>query len=179
MAPTASTAVAMAIGDALASVWMQEQQISPNDFAFNHPAGALGKKLTLTAADLMISIENLLSIDINDSFSELISIITQNGIGCGWVEDKKEKNAFVGLITDGDLRRALENNDIESWKKLKAKTLMTEDPITINEKIMAIDAIKIMENNSKKSISVAPVMSDSNKLLGLLRMHDLIKAGFQ
>ena len=177
LAPTASTAVAMAIGDALASVWMEEQKISPVDFAYNHPAGSLGKKLTLTASDLMISISNLKPINTHNSFSELISIITQNGIGCGWVEDSN--NNFVGLITDGDLRRALEESNIEKWKILKAGSLMTKDPITVFEYELVVESLKIMENNPKKSISVLPVISKDNKLLGLLRLHDLIKAGFK
>ncbi len=177
LAPTASTAAAMAVGDALASVWMERRGVSLNDFAFNHPAGSLGKQLTLKTGDLMLPVSSLTPISKDLPFTELIVRITQDGIGSGWVEDTKCKGKLLGLITDGDVRRALIANEPRNWVSLNAKDLMTLDPITLGENVLAIDAIKCMEKNIKKPVSVIPIVSKSNEMLGLLRLHDLVNAG--
>ena len=83
----------------------------------------------------------------------------------------------MGLITDGDVRRALIANEPRNWVSLNAKDLMTLDPITLGENVLAIDAIKCMEKNIKKPVSVIPIVSKSNEMLGLLRLHDLVNAG--
>ncbi|MFM7547871.1 MAG: SIS domain-containing protein, partial [Cyanobacteriota bacterium] len=85
LAPTASTAVAMAIGDALAAVWMERRGISPQDFAINHPAGALGKQLTLTAADLMVPVDRLVPVQHGTPLPEVIAHLTADGVGACWV----------------------------------------------------------------------------------------------
>ncbi len=179
LAPTASTAVAMAIGDALATVWMQKSGVTHNDFAINHPAGNLGRKLTLRVKDLMVSIKDFVPINKESEISEIITMITKSGIGSTWVEDPINKKEIIGLITDGDLRRALENNESIAWNKLTANDLMTKNPITINDNKLAIDAISLMENNEKKPISVLPVLNDSKKMVGILRLHDLVQAGIK
>ena len=108
LAPTASTTVSMAIGDALAAVWMKRQGISDIDFARNHPSGNLGKKLTLTVGDLMLPVDDLHPVIENASIKDIISSLTRDGIGCCFVKSTFSKEDFIGLITDGDLRRALE-----------------------------------------------------------------------
>ena len=180
LAPTASTAVAMAIGDALAAIWMERRNISPADFAFNHPAGSLGKQLTLTTSDLMVPVEKVQPLQPNTSLQEVICKLTQDGIGSGWVEDPSTAGLLLGLITDGDLRRALRDHSAENWASLSAADLMTADPITVDADLLAVEAIKQMECNRRKPISVLPVVgpdSSGNLLLGLLRLHDLIQAG--
>jgi len=180
LAPTASTAVAMAIGDALAAVWMERRGISPTDFAFNHPAGSLGKKLTLTAADLMVPTDKLHRLKPHTPFQEVISGLTRDGIGSGWVEDPNNPGRLLGIITDGDLRRALRNHPAETWASMKAIDLMTTDPITVDADLLVVEAIKQMECNRRKPISVLPVVgpnSSGSQLLGLLRLHDLVQAG--
>ena len=87
LAPTASTAVAMAIGDALASVWMERKGISNADFALNHPSGLLGKKLTLTVEDLMVPVTKLVPLDLDTHLEEIIGIISNNGMGCAYVRN--------------------------------------------------------------------------------------------
>ena len=179
LAPTASTAVAMAIGDALASVWMERKGISNKDFAINHPAGALGKKLTLTVKDLMIPLENLEALELDTSFDKIIGIITNNGIGCSYVKEKGKANILKGLITDGDLRRALKVYEPVEWMDLKASQIMTENPITVDQNILVIEALNLMENR-QKAISVLPVVREENKeLIGILRLHDIIKSGLK
>ena len=177
LAPTASTAVAMAIGDALAAVWMQRRGISPADFAINHPAGSLGKQLTMTVADLMVPVANLQPITPDTSLPEVISRLTQGAIGSSWVEDPQAPRRLLGLITDGDLRRALRDHGPERWPSLSASDLMTSDPITVSTDLLAVDAIKRMEHNRRKPISVLPVVDQHDLLLGLLRLHDLVQAG--
>ena len=177
LAPTASTAVAMAIGDALAAVWMERRGISPADFAINHPAGSLGKQLTMTVADLMVPAEQLPALDPGTPMPEVISRLTQGAIGSGWVEDPNHAGRLIGLITDGDLRRALRDHSSDTWSKLRASDLMTADPITVTAELMAVDAIQRMEHNRRKPISVLPVVNAAGELEGLLRLHDLVQAG--
>lgn len=179
LAPTASTAVAMAIGDALAAVWMEEVGISPEDFAINHPAGKLGKQLTMTVKDIMRPLSKVSGLNFNASLPEIILSLTNGSIGSSWVEDNDNPGKLIGLITDGDLRRSLQSKGPKDWIKLKAKDIMTKDPITIDEKTLVSKALKKMERNSKKSISVLPVLDDKNKIIGLLRLHDVIQAGLK
>ncbi len=84
---------------------------------------------------------------------------------------------IIGLITDGDLRRGLKKHPATEWSKLKAENLMTYDPITISKNTLAIEALKLMENNRKKSIGILPIVNKDMICLGLLRLHDLIQSG--
>ena len=107
----------MAIGDALAAVWMERRGISPADFALNHPAGSLGKQLTLTAADLMVPVSKLHPLQPKTPLPEVIGGLTRDGIGSGWVETPTAQEALVGMLTDGDLRRALQDHSAETWSQ--------------------------------------------------------------
>ena len=175
--PTASTAVAMAIGDALAAVWMERQGISSEDFALNHPAGSLGKQLTFKVADLMIKHDSNSYLSKESRFEEIITKITQNGIGAIAICSPDNIHKLIGIITDGDIRRAFQKYPCSNWDKLCAKDIMIEDPIVITSDVFAIKALEKMENNRKKSIYVMPVLDKDNNFLGFIRLHDLIKAG--
>jgi arabinose-5-phosphate isomerase len=177
LAPTASTAVAMAIGDALAAVWMERRGISPQDFALNHPAGSLGKQLTLTATDLMVPVARLAPVLRNAPLAEVIAHLTADGVGACWVAEADRGDRIHGLITDGDLRRALQQHGPEHWGQLTAAELMTTDPITVQGDILAITALEQMERNRRKAIAVLPVVDGEQRMLGLLRLHDLVQAG--
>ena len=177
LAPTASTAVAMAIGDALAAVWMERRGVSPEDFALNHPAGSLGKQLTLTAADLMVPVQRLVPVQPATPLPEVIAHLTADGVGACWVARQEAQAQIHGLITDGDLRRALQNHGPTEWNRLTAAELMTADPITVQGTTLAIEAIKRMERNHRKAIAVLPVVDEEKRMLGLLRLHDLVEAG--
>ncbi len=179
LAPTTSTSVALAIGDALAAVWIEREKISRIDFATNHPAGNLGKKLTLKTKDLMIPINKIKNLSPEMGITQIIEYLTKDGIGACCVFDKSNSKKLIGIITDGDLRRALKENKSDQWPELKAKTIMTNDPIIINEEELAIDALNLMENNRKKSVSVLPVLDNESNLLGLVRLHDLIQSGLK
>ena len=177
LAPTASTAVAMAIGDALAAVWMERRGVSPEDFALNHPAGSLGKQLTLTAEDLMVPVSRLAPIFSTTSLPDVIAHLTTDAVGACWVARNDDQNCIQGLITDGDLRRALQSHSAEEWSRLTAADLMTVDPITVLDSTLAIDAIERMERNRRKAIGVLPVVDNTQQMRGLLRLHDLVQAG--
>ncbi len=177
--PTASTSVAMAIGDALAAVVMERIGISAEDFAVNHPAGTLGKKLTLKVKDLMIPLTRAEGLEINSNIKDIISKITKDGIGAAWIYDNLHSRIKLqGIITDGDIRRAFKDIPPNRWEKLTAKDLMSKDPITIFSEELARDALRKMEINPKKPISVMPVLERQNgSILGLIRLHDLVASG--
>ena len=175
--PTASTTVSMAIGDALAAVWMERKGISSEDFALNHPAGSLGKQLTFKVTDLMIKNDQNLYLSKESKLEDIIFKITQNGIGAVAICDAQNIKNLVGIITDGDLRRTFQKYPCSKWDSLRAKDFMTQDPIVISSEVFAIEALEKMEKNRKKSIFVMPVLDRNKKFLGFIRLHDLIKAG--
>jgi len=180
LAPTASTAVAMAIGDALAAVWMERAGISPEDFAINHPAGSLGRQLTLTVAELMVPASELEPLAPEAPLSAVIGQLTRptNGkgsLGAAWVQGAV--NGSGGLITDGDLRRTLQRHPPEDWASVQASAMATRDPISVKPDTLAAEALVMMERNPAQALSVLPVI-DGGELVGLLRLHDLVQAGF-
>ena len=177
LAPTASTAVAMAIGDSLAAVLTERFGISPSDFAINHPAGQLGKQLTLQVENIMIKDKDLKPINPDASLQEIIYHLTNDAIGSCLIQYPDSKGKLYGIITDGDLRRALKFHSNKNWESLTAEDIMTKDPITIEKDILVVDALKKMELNRRKPVSVLPVVDKQNIILGLLRLHDLIKSG--
>jgi arabinose-5-phosphate isomerase len=156
---------------------MERQGISPQDFALNHPAGSLGKQLTLTAADLMVPATRLAPLNPCTPLAEVISHLTADGVGACWVARDGSTERIRGLITDGDLRRALQHHGPEEWDRLTAADLMTADPITIPGDTLAIEALQQMERNRRKPIAVLPVVDEDTRMLGLLRLHDLVQAG--
>ncbi len=185
LAPTASTAVAMAIGDALAAVWMERAGISPEDFAINHPAGSLGRQLTLSVADLMVPASDLAGLSPEATLAEVIGRLTEssNGkgsLGAAWVQAAHNPAELAGLITDGDLRRTLQRHAPDSWASLSAGAMATANPITVAPDTLAVAALELMECNPRQAISVLPVVDPAQprQLLGLLRLHDLVQAGF-
>ncbi len=185
LAPTASTAVAMAIGDALAAVWMERSGISPEQFAINHPAGALGRQLTLTVADLMVPAHELPPLAPEAPLAIVIGHLTEGSpsrgsLGASWIQASDAPSRLAGLITDGDLRRTLQHHAPHEWAQITATHIATPDPITIHPHELAAAALQLMERNRRKAISVLPVISvsEGGLFVGLLRLHDLIRAGF-
>lgn len=183
LAPTASTAVAMAIGDALAAVWMERAGISPEDFAINHPAGSLGRQLTLTVAELMVPASELEPLAPDAPLSAVIGQLTRpsNGkgsLGAAWVRGAGSGiGGSGGLITDGDLRRTLQRHPPEAWASVQASAMATTNPISVTPDTLAAEALRVMERNPAQALSVLPVI-DGSELVGLLRLHDLVQAGF-
>lgn len=172
LAPTTSTTVALAIGDALAMSLMQLKQITPEEFAFNHPAGRLGKRLTLTVKDLLHPESPTLTPDA--SWLEVLGAISQGGLGA--VNIVNDKGYLLGLITDGDLRRCIQKLELAELATLTAAQVMTPNPILVTAEALAYEALKLMEERSSQ-ISVLPVVDDEQRCLGLIRLHDIVRSG--
>ena len=174
LAPTTSTTVALAIGDAVAMTLMQMRSITPQDFALNHPAGRLGKRLTLRVVDLMHQGHDNPVIIPQASWIEIVSAITKGGLGA--VNVVNEKGQLLGIITDGDLRRAIAKIEPTDLKNLQAAAIMAENPVTVHPEQLAYDALQLMENRSSQ-ISVLPVVDEEDYCVGLLRLHDIARSG--
>jgi arabinose-5-phosphate isomerase len=172
LAPTASTTVAMAIGDAIAMSLMQNKGLTPEDFAFNHPSGRLGKRLTLKVSDLMHAAAPTVSD--HASLIEVVSAISQGGHGAVTVVDTANK--LLGIITDGDLRRTFEKTDPMSWSAMFSRDIMTADPLTVTVECLAYDALQTMEDRPSQ-ISVLPVINTDHECLGIIRLHDIVRSG--
>ena len=170
LAPTCSTTVALAIGDALAMTLMEAKNLTAEDFAANHPAGRLGKRLTLKVADLMRDSPNIRP---QADWLEVVKAISQYSLGAVNVVD--ENHTLIGIVTDGDLRRTMEKTAPENFSSLLAEQMMTANPTVAAPEMLAFDALRIMENRPSQ-ISVLPVV-ENGKCVGLLRLHDIVRSG--
>jgi arabinose-5-phosphate isomerase len=171
LAPTTSTTVALAIGDALAMTLMEVKGLSVEDFAANHPAGRLGKRLTVRVSDLM---HNNPSIKPSASWIEVVRMISSFALGAVTVVDDRGK--LLGIITDGDLRRTIERTSAENLSALTASNMMTAGPVTTTVDSLAFEALQLMENRSSQ-ISVLPVTNGEGRCAGLIRLHDIVRSG--
>jgi arabinose-5-phosphate isomerase len=174
LAPTTSTTVALALGDALAMTLMQVNGLTPDDFAVNHPAGQLGKRLTLTVADLMHSGEDNPTIALGAVWVDAVKGISAGGLGAVTVVD--DAGRLMGIITDGDLRRAIQKSDPASLAKLRSDELMTRNPAVASPELLAYDALRLMEDRPSQ-ISVLPVVDGDRVCVGLIRLHDIVRSG--
>lgn len=176
LAPTASTTVALALGDALAMTLTRAKGLTENDFASNHPAGQLGKRLTLRVADLMHSGSQNPTIAPDAAWMEIVSTITHYGLGA--VNVVNADGRLAGIITDGDLRRSLQRiaaKDL-AFANITCDSLMTRDPVVTTPETLAYDALRLMEERPSQ-INVLPVVDDERKCVGLIRLHDIVRSG--
>lgn len=170
LAPTTSSTLCMAFGDAIGVVVSKLKNFNKNDFAKFHPAGALGKRLLLKVSSLMAN-EDLPFLDQYTNFIDLLYLISSKKLGLGIVVDENKK--LLGIITDGDLRRATQLGPKVFDKK--PIDIMTKNPKTINQNILAFDALHIMESFNITSLLVE---DDNNNIVGVLHINSLLKAGF-
>ena len=169
LAPTTSTTAQLVMGDAIAVCLLKLTNFSSKDFAKYHPGGALGKQLYLRVSDL-IKNNQVPQVLEKDSIAKVIVEISEKRLGVTAVLDAK--NAIVGIITDGDIRRMLsKSTKIDS---LIAKDIMGKKPKTIHHDAMAVEALERLENNSITQILVT---DSENKYIGVVHLHDLIKEG--
>ncbi|MEK7855255.1 MAG: KpsF/GutQ family sugar-phosphate isomerase [Acidobacteriota bacterium] len=171
LAPTTSTTVALAIGDALAMTLMESRGLTETDFAVNHPAGRLGKRLTLHVSDLMHESPN---VGPETGWLEVVKSISKHSLGAVNVLD--HEGNLLGIVTDGDLRRTIERVGEGGLGGLTAEHMMTKGPITARPEMLAYDALQLMENRPSQ-ISVLPVVDYSLRCVGLLRLHDIVRSG--
>jgi arabinose-5-phosphate isomerase len=174
LAPTTSTTVALAIGDALAMTLMKVKGLTTDDFANNHPAGRLGKRLTLRVADLMHREGENPTIATGSSWVDVVRAISRGGLGAVCVVE--ESGRLAGIITDGDLRRTIEQTDHAALAHLSCDDFMTHKPTVATPELLAFDALQLMENRPSQ-ISVLPVVDGEGKCVGLIRVHDIVRSG--
>ena len=169
VAPTSSTTLTLAMGDALAVCLMKKRNFTKEDFASFHPGGSLGKKLFIKVKDLMK--KTFPVADKNDSLKEAIIKMTEGKIGHILFLDNGKISA---VLSDGDLRRAMmrENFDLNE----KAINFATKNPKTIKDNVLASDALKFMEDNK---IQLLPVENDKGEIIGVIHIHDLVEAGIK
>lgn len=169
-APTASTTATLAMGDALAVCLLEKRGFSEDDFLIFHPSGALGKGFLYSVSELMITGERLPIAYEEEKFTDVIELISQKKLGLAIITDKN--GVMTGVLTDGDIRRTLINHpDI---KGLKVKEVMTVNPKTISPHELAAKALNLME---KYSITALAISDENKKPVGVVHIHDLLKAG--
>jgi arabinose-5-phosphate isomerase len=173
LAPTASVAVALALGDALALTVMEVKGVTREAFAANHPSGRLGRRLTLRVRDVMHSGSEQPTIAPQASLLEVVGAITEGGLGAVNVVDTD--GHLVGIITDGDVRRTLQRCNPSQLGNLRADEVMTSAPVIIGPDAMAYEALKLMEDRPSQ-IAVLPVV-EHRQSVGLIRLHDLVRIG--
>lgn len=174
MAPTVSTTAALILGDILAIALMEKHRITIEDYAANHPAGTIGKRLTMKVEDLMLRDDHLPLVSPETKVVDILVELSEKKAGAVLAVNKE--SILQGIFTDGDLRRALLQFGEHSLQK-SIHELMTKSPKTVGAKTLALDALKKMESSQKSPITVLPVTNDQGKVLGLIKMHDILQAG--
>ncbi len=172
LAPTASALASLAVGDALAGVLSKQRNFRHEDFALYHPGGSLGRRLLLTVRDLMHGGDRNPMILPGATVDEVLAELTEKRLGGVNVIADRRSRKLVGIVTDGDLKRALKQR--ERFFDLKASDLMTKNPTVVCEEDKAAHALQLMEDRPFQ-ISVLPVVNKQGRAVGMLRMHDLLK----
>ena len=173
LAPTASTTAALAMGDALAMALLAARNFTEQDFAVFHPGGSLGRKLLLTVENVMRSGEDNPIIEANRTAKEALFVMTSTGVGATSVVDADGK--FIGLVTDGDVRRCLAKGP--EFLNEPVEHFMTKKPETITKDKLAASALSLMEKHQPRPITVLPVVDENGMPLGIVHLTDLLRQG--
>lgn len=174
LAPTSSALVAMALGDALAVCLMQKIGFTAIHFSKLHPSGSLGKKLLLRVDGVMHKQDAIPIVSPQDSVRQILFTLSSKAMGAVIVADENMK--LLGIFTDGDLRRTLEKHG--NILELPIGEIMTKNPIRVQNDDMAIKALDVMENR-RSQIAVLPVVDADETVVGIVRLHDLIRVGLK
>ena len=170
LAPTSSTTAALVMGDALAIAILEARGFTAEEFAFSHPGGALGKRLLLRVADVMVSGSDIPTVTPSGALADAIVEMTQKGLGMTTIAS--DDRQLLGIFTDGDLRRAVKNGtDLRATSLTEA---MTADARTIHQELLAAEAMALMERHQ---ISALVVVDDQNTIIGIVTLLALLKAG--
>lgn len=170
LAPTSSTTATLVMGDALAIALLKAREFSPEDFARSHPGGRLGKRLTISVSDLMHIDESLPVVSDSDNLEYAILVMTGKQLGATLVVNSQKQ--LLSMFTDGDLRRSFEAG--ANLKESLLSDVIHHDYHSVSDSALAIEALAIMQD---KSIMVLPVLNHRNEPVGIIHMHDLLKAG--
>ena len=168
LVPTTSSTLALAMGDAIACALMSARGFKKEDFAIRHPAGQLGKNLTMNVEDVMHKEGECAFIAPSSTLRESVIAMTKKPLGAACIID--ENKNLLGIITDGDIRRLLQQH-IE-LDRATASEIMTKSPVKISPEASLAEAVKLMEERPSK-LSVLPIVDSENRALGLVRLHDI------
>ncbi|RBW68906.1 KpsF/GutQ family sugar-phosphate isomerase [Bacillus taeanensis] len=170
LAPTTSTTVTLALGDAIAVALLEARRFQPEDFALYHPAGSLGRKLLLTVDDVLATTRKNPMVFSGETVKDSLFQMTAQGLGATSIVD--EDNRLVGILTDGDIRRAFTlSHDILDHK---VDDLCNLTPVIIRSGALASEALTLME---ERKINVLPILDEENRPVGMLHIHDLMMLG--
>ncbi len=170
LAPTASTTATLAMGDALAVVLLRRKQFQAADFRENHPGGSLGERLKVNVSEVMLVGDEVPSVQSGIKVSQAVVVLNKGNIGAVLIVDAGAK--VLGIITDGDVRRAVaEAVDLNSTEVTQ---FMTPGPVSIPETMQAVDALSIMQ---QYEITILPIVGGDDELVGILHLHDLLGKG--
>jgi arabinose-5-phosphate isomerase len=172
--PTTSSTITLIYVDGIANILSILKGFTKEAFSKIHPSGIIGIKLNFKVKDLMIKIDRSFIIEENSPLKDAIKALVKNGSGAVMISDSNF--SLKGLITDGDLKRILDNSQVQNITMVPVKNVMTINPIFINEYSSVSDAVLLMENRSKQ-ISILPVLDSNNKISGLIRLHDIVRRG--
>ena len=171
LAPTASTTATLAMGDAIAMALMDEKNFTSQDYALFHPGGALGRLLTV--GDVMHSGEDNPIVSVGATVKDALFEMTAKGLGAVSVVDANKK--FVGLVTDGIIRRALEKD--KNFIDEPVEHIMKEEPLIISADKLAASALSVMEKHQPRPVTVLPVIDSENNPVGIIHITDLLRQG--
>jgi len=171
LAPTASTSAALAMGDALAISLLERRGFTADDFALSHPGGALGRRLLLHVADIMVSGNEIPMVSDQVSLAEALLQMSGKGLGMTTIVDNEQR--LLGIFTDGDLRRVLDHGEV-NIKSIKIASVMISPCKYTHPGTLAVEVLRLMETSRISSI---PVVDENQRVIGALNMHHLLKAG--
>lgn len=173
LAPTSSTTATLAMGDAIAMALMDERKFTSQNFALFHPGGALGRKLLLTVGDIMhVGDENPV-VKIGATVKDAIFEMTAKGLGAVSVID--DKNKFIGIVTDGIIRRALDKS--KDFLSEPVELVTHKDALIIDDKKLAAEALSVMDKHKPRPVTVLPVVDKDKNVLGMIHLTDLLRQG--
>lgn len=174
LAPTTSAAIQLIFGDVLTIALMRNKNFSLSDYALNHPAGRIGKRISLRVKDLMIVGPRLPACCPKAQIMSVLGELSSKGCGCLVVTNDQQE--LQGIFTDGDLRRSLQNHGVKALE-MSIQELMTKTPRTIGPDVLAWEAMQSMEAHQNQAITTMPVIGPDRKVLGLIKMHDILQSG--
>lgn len=170
LAPTASTTAMLALGDALAVVLLERKQFQAEDFRRNHPGGSLGARLKVAIREVMLTGAEVPQVDVSTSLAAALAELNAKNLGAVFVVGPQA--TLAGIVTDGDIRRALSSG--KSFAALSLEEIMTANPLAIAGDLLAADALSLMQQHE---ITVLAVVDKNNHLLGIVHLHNLLGKG--
>jgi arabinose-5-phosphate isomerase len=172
LSPMTSTTAMLALGDALAAVLMERRSFRREDYAVVHPKGNLGRRVLTRVKDLMISGDKLPLVRPEFTMRTVIHVMISSNLGLAIAVDEEKR--LAGILSDGDIKRLLEMpGDLFSRRM---DDVMTSDPIRTTDDVLAESALRRMEYNNRREITVMPVVDASDRVIGLIRLHDILQA---